>query len=100
MIVDDGNVWVYSTVEHWNGECVGMSVCKNGTRFNAVQPVLEGVQSIFGSVNRVVAKGLSLRLDHGSANCSEYFQNEIKGLALHPASALCRNLRLMVSLNA
>ena len=85
MTVDDGHVWVFSTVEHWNGECVGMYVCKHGTRYNAVQPVLEGVQSIFGSVDRGVAKGLLLRLDHGSANCSEYFQNEIKRFGIVPS---------------
>jgi putative transposase len=85
MTVEDGHVWVFSAVEHWNGECVGMYVCKRGTRFNAVQPVLEGVQSIFGSVERDVALGLALRLDHGSANCSEHFQGEIRRLGIEPS---------------
>lgn len=85
MTIDDGHVWVFSAVEHWNGECVGMYVCKRGTRFNAVQPVLEGVQSIFGSVDRDVALGLALRLDHGSANCSEHFQGEIKRFGIVPS---------------
>lgn len=85
MTVDDGHVWVFSAVEHWNGECVGMYVCKRGTRFNAVQPVLEGVGSIFGSVDRDAAKGLLLRLDHGSANCSEHFQGEITRLGIEPS---------------
>lgn len=85
MTVDDGLVWVFSAVEHWNGECVGMYVCKRGTRFNAVQPVLEGVQSIFGSVEKDVALGLALRLDHGSANCSEHFQGEIRRLGIKPS---------------
>ena len=85
MTVDNGLVWVFSAVEHWNGECVGMYVCKRGTRFNAVQPVMEGVQSIFGSVDRDVALGLALRLDHGSANCSEHFQGEIHRLGIKPS---------------
>jgi transposase InsO family protein len=85
MTVGDGHVWVFSAVEHWNGECVGMYVCKRGTRFNAVQPVLEGVGSIFGSVDRNVALGLALRLDHGSANCSEHFQGEIGRLGIKPS---------------
>jgi len=85
MTVDDGHVWVFSAVEHWNGECVGMYVCKRGTRYNAVQPVIEGVQSIFGSVEKDVALGLSLRLDHGSANCSEHFQGEIRRLGIKPS---------------
>jgi len=85
MTVEDGHVWVFSAVEHWNAECVGMYVCKRGTRFNAVQPVLEGVQSTFGSVERGIAQGLSLRLDHGSANCSEHFQREINRLGIAPS---------------
>lgn len=85
MTVDDGHVWVFSAVEHWNGECVGMYVSKRGIRFNAVQPVLEGVQSIFGSVDKDAALGLALRLDHGSANCSEHFQGEIRRLGIEPS---------------
>jgi len=85
LTVDDGYVWVFSAVEHWNAECVGMYVCKRGTRFNAVQPVLEGVGSIFGSVERGIARGLSLRLDHGSANCSEHFQGELNRLGIAPS---------------
>lgn len=85
MTIDDGLVWVFSAVEHWNAECVGMYVCKRGTRFNAVQPVLEGVGSIFGSVEKYVARGLALRLDHGSANCSEHFQGEIRRLGIKPS---------------
>ena len=69
----------------WNAECVGMCVCKRGTRFNAVQPVLEGVGSIFGSVERGIARGLSLRLSHGSASCSEHFQHEINRLGITPS---------------
>lgn len=83
--IDDGLVWIFSAIEHWNAECVGMYVCKKGTRYNALQPVTEGIQSIFGSVARDVAQGLSLRLDHGSANCSEHFQNEIKRLGIKPS---------------
>ena len=39
----------------------------------------------FGSVDRGVAKGLSLRLVHGSANCSEHFQREIKRFGIVPS---------------
>ncbi len=36
--VDDGWVWIFSTVEHWNAECVGWHVCKHGTRYAALEP--------------------------------------------------------------
>ena len=31
--LDDGWVWIFAAVEHWNAECVGWHVCKIGSRF-------------------------------------------------------------------
>ena len=50
-----------------------------------VQPVLEGVQSIFGSVARGVAQELAMRLDHGAANGSAHLQQEIRRLGITPS---------------
>ena len=30
--LDDGWVWIFAAVEHWNAECVGWHVCKIGSR--------------------------------------------------------------------
>ena len=30
---DDGWVWTFAAVDHWNAECVGWHVCKVGNRF-------------------------------------------------------------------
>ena len=42
--VEDGWVWVFSVVEHWNGECMGWHVCKTGDRFAALEPVAQAVR--------------------------------------------------------
>lgn len=76
--LDDGWVWVFSTVEHWNAECVGWHVCKYGTRFNALEAVNMGVEAHFGSVAGDVARGLALRLDHGSQYISDHFRGQIR----------------------
>ena len=76
--LDDGWVWIFSTVEHWNAECVGWHVCKHGSRFNALEAVKMGVEQHFGSVNGDVARGLSLRMDHGSQYLSDHFRNQIR----------------------
>ena len=34
--VDDGWVWIFSAIEHWNAECVGWHVCKTGDRYAAL----------------------------------------------------------------
>lgn len=46
---------------------------------------MSGVQNIFDSVDRDVALGLALRMDHGSANCSEHFQGEIRRPGIEPS---------------
>ena len=33
---DDGWVWTFAAVDHWNAECVGWHVCKVGSRFAAL----------------------------------------------------------------
>ena len=46
----DGWVWVFSTVEHWNGECVGIHVAKKGDRFAALEPLAQGLTRLYGAV--------------------------------------------------
>lgn len=78
LTVEDGYVWIFTAVEHWNSECVGWHVCKEGNRFNALQPLAMGLTRHFGSVEAGVATSLSLRMDHGTQYVSDHFQKQIK----------------------
>ena len=40
--VEDGWVWTFAAVDHWNAECVGWHVCKVGSRFAALEPIAQG----------------------------------------------------------
>ena len=64
--VDDGWGWIFTAVEHWNAECVGWHVCKRGDRFAALQPISMGLAGLYGSTAAGAARGLALRMDHGS----------------------------------
>jgi len=83
--LDDGWVWIFSAVEHWNAECVGWHVCKVGSRFAALEPISQGLQQIYGSVDAEVARGLSLRMDHGSQYLSDHFQKQIRFWGITPS---------------
>ncbi len=83
--VDDGWVWIFSAVEHWNAECVGWHACKVGSRFAALEPISQGLQRIYGSVDAEVAQGLALRMDHGSQYLSDHFQNQIRFWGIKPS---------------
>ena len=57
--------WIFAAVEHWNAECVGWHVCKVGSRFAALDPIARA-RRLYGSLDADVARGLALRMDHGS----------------------------------
>lgn len=85
--LNDGWAWVFATVDHFNAECVGRHTCKKGDRFAALEPVGQAVQENFGALSQEVARGLSLRMDHGSQYLSEHFQNQIKFWGIAPSFA-------------
>jgi transposase InsO family protein len=76
--VEDGWVWLFTAVEHWNAECVGWHVTKKGDRFAALEPVAMGVKNIFGTIEAEAARGLSLRADHGTQYVADDFRNQVR----------------------
>ena len=85
LTVDDGWVWTFAAVDHWNAECVGWHVCKVGHRFAALEPIAQGLRQMYGSVEADVARGLALRMDHGSQYLSDHFLNQIKYWGIRPS---------------
>jgi len=87
---EDGYGWIFVAVEHWNAECMGVHVCKKGDRMAALEPVAQGVLAQFGSVERGTARGLALRMDHGTQYLSDHFQNQIKAWGMASSFAFLR----------
>ena len=85
--VDDGWGWIFTAVEHWNAECVGWHVCKRGDRFAALQPISMGLARLYASTSAGAARGLALRMDHGSQYLSDHFTNQIKFWGIQPSYA-------------
>ena len=100
LTVDDGWVWTFAAVDHWNAECVGWHVCKVGDRFAALEPVAQGLRRRCGSVEADAARGLSLRMDHGSQYLSDHFLNQVRYWGSAPASACSKSRRPTASSNA
>ena len=94
--LDDGWGWIFAAVEHWNAECMGWHVCKVGSRFAALDPIAQGLERLYGSLDADVARGLALRMDHGSQYLSDHFLKQIRYWGIHPASALSRNRKRTV----
>jgi len=84
---DDGWLWLFATVEHWNGECLGHHVCKRGDRFAAYEPVAQAVARIFGLTGSGAARGVELRHDHGTQYLTDYFQGQSRYHGFTPSFA-------------
>lgn len=87
LTVQDGWGWVFAAVDHFNSECVGHHVCKIGDRFNALEPVKQGLDEHFGNCDQGCARGLKLRMDNGSQYLSDHFQKQIKFWGIAPSFA-------------
>lgn len=83
--VDDGWVWTFAAVDHWNAECAGWQVCKVGSRSAALEPIAQGLRRLSGSVDADVARGLALRMDHGGQYLSDHFLHQIRHWGIHPS---------------
>jgi hypothetical protein len=62
----EGQGAILIAVDHGSAECVGIHAAKQGTRFEALEPLRQGVRTVFGAFGQDIAQGLLLRHDHGS----------------------------------
>jgi putative transposase len=80
ITIREGRANVFVAVEHANSEVVGFHASRSANRFEALEPVRQGVHRCFGAIAPGVARGLKLRHDHGSNYMSGDFQDEIECL--------------------
>jgi transposase InsO family protein len=86
----EGHAAVFVAVDHCTAEGVGIHAAKVGNRFEALEPIRQGVREHFGSYQAGVAQGLKLRHDHGSQYVSDHFQDELRFLAIESSPAFVR----------
>jgi transposase InsO family protein len=83
----EGTATVFIAVDHYTQECVGIHAAKPGTRFEALEPLRQGIREHFADYGANVAAGLSLRHDHGSQYMSDHFQDELRFLGIRSTPA-------------
>jgi len=84
---DEGWVWVFAAVDHFDACCVGIHTVKTGDRFAALQPIAQGLKDEFGATGADAARGLSLRMDHGTQYTADDFLNQVKFWGITPSFA-------------
>jgi transposase InsO family protein len=90
VMTGEGQAAVFVAVDHCSAECVGIHASRRADRFEALEPVRQGVRERFGAFGRNVARGLALRHDHGSPYVSHHFQSEIRFLGIASSPAFVR----------
>jgi transposase InsO family protein len=86
----EGQVFVFVAVDHCTAECVGIPASVSGNRFEALEPLRQGVREQFGGFDKRIATGLAIRHDHGSAYMSDDFQREWKFLGMASSPSFVR----------
>jgi putative transposase len=87
---DEGAATIFLAVDHFTAECVGIHAARRGTRFEALEPLRQGVRAHFGAYRAEIAAGLALRHDHGSPFMSDLFQTELRFLGIASSPAFVR----------
>ena len=90
VMTGEGRAAVFVAVDHGSVECVGLHASRSADRFEALEPVRQGVRERFNAFGKNVASGLALRHDHGSQYASHHFQAEIRFLGIASSPAFVR----------
>ena len=88
--IEDGQVAVFVAIDHCTTEGVGIHAAKKANRFEALEPIRQGVRTHFGGYDRDAAKGLKVRHDNGTQYIADAFQTELKWLGIEASPAFVR----------
>jgi transposase InsO family protein len=90
VTVGEGSAFVFVAVDHCTTECIGLHAAKSGSRFEALEPIRQGVRERFGGIAKDVARGLRLRHDHGSNYLADDFQQEVDFFGIESSPSFVR----------
>ena len=81
---------IFVATDHCTTECIGVHAGRPGTRFEALEPLRQGILKHFGAYRENVALWLAVRHDHGSQFMSDYYQAELRFLGIESSPAFVR----------
>ncbi len=59
--VQDGKVWLFGVVEHWNAEMLRWHVARRGTRYEVIQALGMAVRQRFGGLSEFPCRAALIR---------------------------------------
>ena len=91
MTVREGQAAVFIAVDHCTSEGIGIHAAKSATRFEALEPIRQGVREHLGGFEANIATGLSVRHDNGTQYISRHFQKELDFLGIVSSPSFVRS---------
>ena len=88
ITVEEGQAYVFISVDHCTFECTGIHASASGNRFEALEPLRQGVRAHFGGYTEKSVDGLAVRHDH--AYMADDFQNELTFLGITSSPSFIR----------
>jgi transposase InsO family protein len=62
-LTGEGQASIFITVDHGSTECLGIHAARRANRFEALEPLRQGVRACFGAFAKGIAAGLKVRHD-------------------------------------
>ncbi len=62
---------MFVAVDHCTSECIDIHTSLSGNRFEALEPIRQGVREHFGGFEKGIAAGFFIRHDHGGVYLSD-----------------------------
>ena len=90
LTTDEGTASIFFAIDHCSLELVGIHAAKRGTRFEALEPLRQGIVDHFGALSEKAAEGLTIRHDHGSQFISNTYQKELRFLGIKSSPSFVR----------
>jgi len=89
-VTGEGQASIFVTVDHGSAECLGIHAARRATRFEALEPLRQGVRACFGAFAKGIAVGLKVRHDHGSQFVADDYRRELAFLGIESSPAFVR----------
>ena len=89
-VTGEGQAAVFIAIDHCSADCVGIHAALRANRFEALEPIRQGVRRCFGAFGKDVARGLAVRHDHGSQYMADAFRKELRFLGIESSPAFVR----------
>ena len=90
VTVAEGAAFVFVAVDHCATACIGLHAAKRGTRFEALEPIRQGIRDRVGGIGEGVARGLRLRHDHGSNDLADDVQQAVAFFGIESSPSFVR----------